>query len=628
MRFAAQAWTTGLACVLALGAAGTVHASPLIPFETPPSLVPAVGFWVRVYSQWPSTHVALHDAARVEVVYRVLDLSEFEPQPHDRFELREAGQLARKEALDAARVEVEDALRWLAVEQPESPVGLSGVRREAFVAWQAYGEEPERFEAAQSRVRAQRGLSDKYAAGYRAAGRFMGAVQVSLRDAGLPPELVALAFTESLMNVHARSSSGAVGLWQFLSGTGREYLTINTVVDERKDPILSTLAAGRYLRNSKDRLGSWGIAITAYNYGTNGMTRAVQQLGTHNVEVILRDYRTSRFGFAARNYYAEFLASLHVLSHADQYFAGTRPVAPWVFDVLPLPAETFVSELWAVGVDSRSLTELNPALTSHVLQGKVPLPRGFTLRVPRGKGPMVLRRLHDTGSQQTPAPDRHVVVRRGQTLHQIARKARVSLGALCAANGLDPHAPVFVGMRLKVPPPHVAFSVLPEAAQAIAAQSAREVTFSSAQSLPRAMGLLTGQRPGPEPWVVAFASTHPVPARPVAPARRRSPADLELTHAVVTVTADTPAPDLLQGARRVLRPVVSRSVPRGKGARVVAGPLWALSETDWASPAVDITAGAVNLPPIDVQTGAAQSSGWVLLPPQEMDVRTSAQPAG
>ena len=88
------------------------------------------------------------------------------------------------------------------------------------------------------------------------------------------------------------------------------YELINAVVDERKDPVLSTLAAARYLHNSKQRLGSWGAAITAYNYGTNGMERAVHRLGTSDLETILREHTSKSFGFAAKNYYAEFLASL------------------------------------------------------------------------------------------------------------------------------------------------------------------------------------------------------------------------------------------------------------------------------------------------------------------------------
>jgi len=592
----------GLLCVAALLLSDPLaHAQETPhPFETPASLLPAVGFWVRVYSEWDTSHVVIHDSAQVDVLYRVLDLTEFNPDDGDSTLVRQAKLAARITAVAQARTDLEVALEALDQKRPESAKGLTGAQREAFVAWQSHAEDPDRFGHAAQRVRSQRGISDKYSAGYRQSGRFLGAIQKALKEAGHPEGLVALAFTESLMNLHARSVSGALGPWQFLSGTGREYMAINTVVDERKDPLLATLSAARYLHNSKKRLGSWGAAITAYNYGTNGMSRAVEQLGTSNIETILAGYKTGRFGFAAKNYYAEFLASLHVLSHAELYFKGVKPVAPWQFDLVTLPRSTKAAELWALRVDRDDLAELNPALTSGASAGLVALPRGLTLRIPAGQGKAVLAHLSkDLAEDDAVAIARTVTLKKGQTLLAIARKYNVSLGELCAVNGLSPTDPVNAGQALKVPAARTGFTSLPEAVDGRVVS----VTFARPEPLRAHAASLASQRPAPEAVLVAFGDD-----KPATPGRKSK--DLVLASALPTQELE---PVVLGQVPQSGPPVMLR-VPHRGGARIVAGPATELEET-FADDSVDIVSGDVSLPGIDMTTsGDALQDGTPVQP--------------
>src|SRR5438477_234752 len=101
--------------------------------------------------------------------------------------------------------------------------------------------------------------------------------------------------------------------------------SLGGAVDGRRDPIFSTRAAARFLDEMHDSLGAWPLAITAYNHGPEGVARAVGQCGTRDIATIVRDYHGSAFGFASRNFYAEFLAALDVERNYREYF-GNMPV--------------------------------------------------------------------------------------------------------------------------------------------------------------------------------------------------------------------------------------------------------------------------------------------------------------
>ncbi|HXD89694.1 MAG TPA: lytic transglycosylase domain-containing protein, partial [Candidatus Binataceae bacterium] len=143
------------------------------------------------------------------------------------------------------------------------------------------------------------------------------------RTAGLPPELVTLAEVESGFYSRAKSGAGAVGIWQFTRGTGREYMRITRYHDDRLNPTTETEAAAQLLRSNYATLGNWPLAITAYNYGTGGMASASSQYHG-DYERIVRSYSGSRFGFASKNYYPEFLAALQIHQYEDQYFPNLK----------------------------------------------------------------------------------------------------------------------------------------------------------------------------------------------------------------------------------------------------------------------------------------------------------------
>ena len=132
-------------------------------------------------------------------------------------------------------------------------------------------------------------------------------------------ELAYLPHVESSFNPNAVSGAGAVGLWQLTRPTARKYLTVHGGRDERYDPVRSTEAAAHHLKHAHAVLGNWPLAVTAYNHGVPGVRRAQARAGD-NLDDLLRGYSSAAFGFASKNFYAEFLAAVHVAAHVEEYF--------------------------------------------------------------------------------------------------------------------------------------------------------------------------------------------------------------------------------------------------------------------------------------------------------------------
>ena len=127
---------------------------------------------------------------------------------------------------------------------------------------------------------------------------------------------------ESSFDITARSSAGAMGMWQFMRATGREYMRVDRHVDERIDPIESTRAAASYLSQAHRSLGNWPLAITSYNYGQAGIARAVAQIGSDNLVDLINNYSHPYWGYAPKNFYAEFLVAVEIGKNYQQYFPG------------------------------------------------------------------------------------------------------------------------------------------------------------------------------------------------------------------------------------------------------------------------------------------------------------------
>src|SRR3984957_6315093 len=232
-------------------------------------------------------------------------------------------------------------------------------------------------------IRFQLGQADRSREGLVRSGFWQAHIVQTLKDLGMPTELGVLPHVESSFNAAAYSKAGAAGLWQFMRSTGRRYMRIDSAVDDRMDPFRATEAAAQLLSFNYRLLGTWPLALTAYNHGAEGMRRAKEQLGTDDIVKIVRGYHSPSFGFASRNYYVSFLAALSVSQNPEKYFANLERSSESGFQELKVPSTVTAAALVrTLGVDREVLRGMNPALRPAVWNGQRSVPAGYVLRLP------------------------------------------------------------------------------------------------------------------------------------------------------------------------------------------------------------------------------------------------------
>jgi membrane-bound lytic murein transglycosylase D len=409
-------------------------------FPRPPELEADIDFWTRVYTEISTDAGFIHDSRNLGVIYEVVHLP------------KGASSRARSRVTDGAKDRIKRALLTLARGKRS---GLSADERRVLSRWPE-GVSNETLRAAARRLRFQLGQADKFKAGLVRSGAWEPHIRETFEEMGLPVELAALPHVESSYTPHAYSRIGAAGLWQFTRSTGRRFMRVDHVVDERLDPYRATVAAARLLEQNRQTTGSWPLAITAYNHGAAGMRRAVSRLGTRNIATIVRKYQSRTFGFASRNFYLEFLAAADVDFHSEKYFGPLLMDAPVEYVTLELPYYTTAAALnRALGVDLGVLRASNPALRNPIWEGAKYLPRGYTLRVPRDQ----IARPVDAAIDSIPhshrfarqVPDTTHTVRRGETVSTIASRYGVRIRDIVALNGLRSQHRIRAGQRLRLP---------------------------------------------------------------------------------------------------------------------------------------------------------------------------------
>lgn len=397
--------------------------------STPPGLEADVAFWRDIYAKYDKTKVVLHHPRYLTIVYDVVNVGDILIDPRltdlERKRMRES-------RISARQKEITDILLKLAEDPPASALTQEEIRIKRLFAEVTEANAFKRA-AEEDGVRSQTGQRDKFIPGLTYSGRYLGEIESIFEAYGLPRELTRIIFVESMFNLRAVSNVGASGIWQFMPGTGRLYLQMNDLVDERNDPVASTHAAAKLLRHNYEELGTWPLAINAYNAGRGRLKQAVAAMGTTDIAKIIRGFSHPAYGFASRNFFLEFLAALDVAEHAEQYFGPITYDPPLSADVvrtnytLSLPDVAHVS-----GIALEEILELNPALSARVAEGVRLLPSGFALRLPEKKGDLFLAAAARAPKSRT-GPVTHLV-RKGETLQGIARMYGVTPQAIVKSN--------------------------------------------------------------------------------------------------------------------------------------------------------------------------------------------------
>jgi len=397
-------------------------------WETPRGLETEVEFWKNIYTKYSTSQVVLHDPDYLQIIYDVVDLSDIESNPS--LGEREK-QNACSDRINAARDRIESTLKSL---NSDGEAALRSRMGKKISRLFATVDGHDKFKEALKRgVRAQTGQRDMFIQALKTSGQYLGEIELIFKSYDLPRELTRLVFVESMFQLGARSKAGAAGLWQFMPGTGKKYLRVNRIIDERMDPLLATHAAAKLLRHNYEVLGTWPLAINAYNAGRGRLQQAVAATGTTDIGTIIRNFDHPSYGFASRNFFLEFVAAREIVDNADRFFGKIDYDSPLSYDVIELPFHISLPEVAKMAdISIDDLIRLNPAFDDRVFSGKMPVPMGSTLRVPENSGTQFLA-LAERARNTTRMPLEHIVAK-GESLGEIAAMYGVPESRIMEAN--------------------------------------------------------------------------------------------------------------------------------------------------------------------------------------------------
>lgn len=197
---------------------------------------------------------------------------------------------------------------------------------------------------------------------------FMPIFEEALESYGLPLELKYLPIVESALNPRAISRAGATGLWQFMLATGKTYgLEVNSLVDERCDPILSTYAAAHYLSDLYRIFGDWNLVIAAYNCGPDNIKKAIHRANGERDYWQIYPYLPRE----TRGYVPSFIAVNYMMNYyCDHNICPLRAKLPEKTDTIMVDRDVHMEQISNVlGIDIEQLKELNPQYRHNIING-------------------------------------------------------------------------------------------------------------------------------------------------------------------------------------------------------------------------------------------------------------------
>lgn len=478
-------------------------------FPTPDILEPNVAFWKKIYTEVSTNEGLLHDRDYPLIIYDTLKIG------------KRAGR-SRTRYIRTHRRRVEAWLNSLRNNPPSAWTAREKAVKELFDTYA-----PGELADADSRIRFQQGQRERYLEGLRRSGMYLDSIRAILTQYKVPLTLSFLPHVESSFDHRAYSKVGAAGLWQFMRGTGRAYLTINYLIDERRDPILSSIAAAKHLSRNYAELKRWPLAITAYNHGLYGMKRAVARTGSRDIAVIIQKHRSRSFKFASKNFYSCFLAAAAVAADPSRYFTKVKYRPRLAYNDFTLTHYVRPGVLAEhMGIPLHVLRELNPALRPVVYRHQKLIPKGYTIHVPAdispGKARVALGKIPDSLKFDEPERPRYYRVRRGDNLYAIAYRLGVSVRNLALENDITRLNRIYAGQVLRIP----------------GAPTAKKVAAAKPKPKPE---------PKPtEKRQVAVASKAVEETPPLPPPEKEPPKEEEPPEETVVAAADTTISDSLR----------------------------------------------------------------------------------
>lgn len=291
----------------------------------------------------------------------------------------------------------------------------------------------------------------------------------ALESYQLPLELRYLPVIESALNPSATSRAGAVGLWQFMIGTGKQYgLEVTSLIDERKDPIKSSYAAAHYLKDLYDIFGDWALVLACYNCGPGNISKAIKRAGGIKDYWAICPYLPKE----TQGYVPAFIAANYIMNHyCDHNICPVNTTLPSGTDTLMLNRDVSMDRIIQVcGIGEDELKALNPQYRTSLIPGET---HPCTLRMPSDKISLFLeagdsvycsrseamitsrnkekeqQQEKDVETAESTGRGKSITVRNGDSLGAIARRHHTTVSKLRKLNGLR-NDNIRAGQKLKV----------------------------------------------------------------------------------------------------------------------------------------------------------------------------------
>lgn len=339
-----------------------------------------VWFWEKIFDRYDSQSFVIHDKKYPEIIIDVIDFNKIST-PH--------GERIRSMTQTKKKITEKYIRRYRKGIQRFRQYGTKAAKISPIEdrLHQVYSQNPEAYKVLLKggvHIRSQMGLKDEFERALHRASTYLPQMEKIFASYGLPIMLTRLPFVESMFNVKARSKVGASGIWQFMPKTAKRFLKLNYLFDERNSPLKATHAAARLLKTNYENLGTWPLAITAYNYGANGIRRAVRSVGSDDLNDLIRKYPKRRFGFASENFYAEFYAVSKVFEQKHQ--KRVKKLASMNLVQVNVPKRASIADVVkSTAISMNVLKKFNFCLkprvfrrTSHKL-----IPKNYALYIPQ-----------------------------------------------------------------------------------------------------------------------------------------------------------------------------------------------------------------------------------------------------
>ncbi len=408
-------------------------------FPKPVKLQPDVNFWVRVYTEIDRRSGFIHDSRDLSVVYSTVKLK--------------GSPRSNKKNIKKVKAKYISILNALA---KGKRTNLSKDEGQVLEMWGGENASRKRLVEAVKDIRFQRGQSDRFHSGLERSGEWRAYINQTFLDLNMPVELAVLPHVESSFNPKAYSHAGAAGLWQFIRATGKRYMQVDYLIDERMDPFSSTKAAAKLLGHNYQLTKSWPLALTAYNHGVASMRRAINKLGTRNVEVIVRNYKGRYFGFASRNFYVAFLAALEVDGNPEKYFGPINYAKPIEYETVKMNSYIFAKDIaHYLNVNKSELERHNRSLRKVIWSDTKRVPKNYTLRIPKvlmnKPAKQLMAEIPTEHRYQAQTADLFHRVVRGDTISDIAKQYGFRVSDVMAVNGMSGGNFIRAGQKLRLP---------------------------------------------------------------------------------------------------------------------------------------------------------------------------------